>query len=75
MRVQLIVLSLKDSFISESGNEIKIELNFYFHTSWMRVQLIIILTLKDPLISESCYEIKIELNFYFHFGRDWDVKG
>ena len=33
MRVQLIVLTLKDSFISESCNEIKIELNFYFHTS------------------------------------------
>ena len=29
----IILLSLKDLFISESCIEIKIELNFYFHTS------------------------------------------
>ena len=32
--VKLTLLTLKDPFISESCIEIKIELNFYFHTLW-----------------------------------------
>ena len=33
MRLVMMVLTLKDPFISESCIEIKIELSFYFHTS------------------------------------------
>ena len=33
-KIKIVTLILKDLFISESCIEIKIELNFYFHTSF-----------------------------------------
>ena len=53
----LCVLTLKDPFISESCIEIKIELNFYFHTSFKAF-------IKPFEAPQRSVKIKISLNFF-----------
>ena len=66
--------TLKTRSFSESCIEIKIKLNFYFHTSlWCLKKFYEGLHKTFWGTTKKC-ENK-NLNWFFHFVQDWDVKG
>ena len=67
-------LTFKDPFMSESCIEIKIELNFYFHTSASKGFMKAFKAFIKPFEAKKKYENK-NLTHFFHFVRDWAVKG
>ena len=72
-----IVLTLKDPFISERCIEIKIELNFYFHTSLWCLKRFYegLWGLRKTFWGTTKNCENKNLTLFFHFVQDWTVKG
>ena len=68
-----VLLTLPVLRISESCIEIKIKLNFYFHTSLWCLKRFYETFMKPFEAPQRC-ENK-NLNQFFLFARDWDGKG
>ena len=70
-------LTLKDPCISESCIEIKIKLNFYFHTSLWCLERFYesVKGLHETFCGTTKKCENKNLTSFVHFVQDWDVKG